>query len=142
MNAPSWWWCSLKNASYRHDFATPLLRPHLKAVPKSQIISWVRLRLRLLAGKLCNLAGVPGIVRDCDYNATAHNVRVKVNAGELFTIITVNGLDVYFHRLTGVIDGIGFGPAFSNLQPGEAQPSVEFPESSEFLHHNAHKHTP
>jgi hypothetical protein len=26
----------------------------------------------------------------------------------LFTIVTVNGVDVYFHRLTGGMDGIGF----------------------------------
>ena len=26
----------------------------------------------------------------------------------LFTVVTVNGVDVYFYRLTGGIDGIGF----------------------------------
>jgi len=34
-----------------------------------------------------------------------------VLVGPLFSVVSVNGLDVYFHRLTGKIDGVGFGPA-------------------------------
>ena len=97
--------------------------PQSELVRKNGVLSWLRLRLRVLAGKVYNLAGVPGIVRDCDYGATAHDVRVQVKAGEMFTIISVNGLDIYFHRLTGVIDGIGFGST-PNLQPGQARQSV------------------
>lgn len=105
---------------------------------KSIILSWLRLRLRILAGKVFNLAGVPGIVRDCDYAATARDVRVQVRAGELFTIISVNDLDIYFHRLTGGIDGFGAPP---NFQPDEAQRSEQFPELPVFSRHNSQKQT-
>jgi hypothetical protein len=30
-----------------------------------------------------------------------------VRVRDLFTIIEVNGLEIYFHRLTGTIDGVG-----------------------------------
>ena len=106
---------------------------------KNYALSWLRLRLRVLAGKVYNLAGVPGIVRDCDYGATAHNVRVQVKAGELFTVITVNGLDVYFHRLTGSIDGIGRSGAPSGCTSDSIRQSVELPAPSSFSHHNARK---
>jgi hypothetical protein len=36
---------------------------------------------------------------------------VRVHLGPLFSVVSVNGLDVYFHRLTGRIDGVGFSPA-------------------------------
>jgi hypothetical protein len=36
---------------------------------------------------------------------TGHRIQVK--AGTLFTCITVNGRDYYFHRLTGKFDGTG-----------------------------------
>lgn len=59
-----------------------------------------------------NLAGVPGLVRDCDYDGTSCKARISVRVGQLFTVVRVNGLDVYFHRLTGSIDGIGLSPTF------------------------------
>jgi len=36
---------------------------------------------------------------------------VKVEHRDLFTVVTVNGLDVYFSRLTGAIDGVGVSQA-------------------------------
>jgi len=101
------------------------------------LFSLLRLRLRVLAGKLYNLAGVPGIVRDCDYNANVCDARIQVRAREMFTIITVNGLDIYFHRLTGKIDGVGL----SGYKSGQAHLSVEIPEPSLSSHHNAQKRT-
>ncbi len=66
--------------------------------------------VRLLAGRLFNLLGVPGVVRNCDYEATNCKAAVSVRVGQLFTLVRVNGLDVYFHRLTGNIDGVRFSP--------------------------------
>jgi len=66
--------------------------------------------MRVLLAKLANLAGFPGFVRICDYEAGITDARIRVRVGEMFTIITVNGLDIYFHRLTGKIDGVGFTP--------------------------------
>jgi hypothetical protein len=76
-------------------------------VPKNKVLSWLRLRLRVLAGKVFNLAGVPGLVRDCDYEGGVAKANITVRTKELFTIITVNGLEIYFHRMTGKIDGVG-----------------------------------
>ena len=72
------------------------------------VISRTRLTARVLAGKIYNLAGIPGLVHDCDYDAGITKAHIRVRAKELFTIVTVNGLDIYFHRLTGKIDGVGF----------------------------------
>jgi hypothetical protein len=114
---------------------------HPTSAVKRAWISWLRLRLRVLAGKLYNLAGVPGIVRDCDYAATAHDVRIQVKAGDLFTIVTVNGLDIYLHRLTGAIDGIGGFSAPLSSQPDGVQQSVELPEPSALMHRTSRKRT-
>jgi hypothetical protein len=85
------------------------------------------LYVRLLAGRLFNLAGVPGTVRDCDYDGSICQASISVRVGELFTKVRVNGLDVYFHRLTGKIDGIGFSPTF-DCKLVSAQQSVDFGE--------------
>jgi hypothetical protein len=68
------------------------------------------LKLEFLTGRLVNWLGWPGFVQECDYRASAANVRVKVRKSPLYTVVTVNGMDVYFGRLTGRIDGIGLTP--------------------------------
>lgn len=67
---------------------------------------WLWLKLVRWCGVAANLAGIPGIVRECDYRSEGIDVSVKVRRGPLYTIITVNGIDVYFYRLTGGIDGV------------------------------------
>jgi hypothetical protein len=52
---------------------------------------------------------------------------IKVRTHELFTVITVNGLDIYFKRLTGEIDGVGFNPT-SGCMPGSVRESTDFGE--------------
>ena len=68
---------------YLRHLATKERMAQCVPVRKNVILSWLRLRLRLFAGKAYNLAGVPGIVRDCDYAATAQDVRIQVKAGDL-----------------------------------------------------------
>lgn len=92
------------------------------------ILSHIRLWARVFGGKVYNLAGIPGIVRDCEYSATTSNARIKVRAKELFTIVTVNGLDIYFHRLTGKIDGVGFRAI--DYTADSTQGSEQIPERS------------
>jgi hypothetical protein len=36
----------------------------------------------------------------------ARGANVRVTRGTLFTVVSVNGVDVYFHRFTGEIDQI------------------------------------
>ena len=71
---------------------------------------WERLRLMWLraTGSLANLLGWPCVVRPCEY--TSRLASVSVRCGPLFTVVTVNGVNVYFYRLTGRIDGVGSRP--------------------------------
>lgn len=70
----------------------------------------MRFLAKVYLGRLLNLAGFPAIVRECDYRSHALNAVVKVKRLELFTVVSVNGLDVYFNRFTGAIDGVGANP--------------------------------
>ena len=65
-------------------------------------------QLRFWAGKFLNSAGVPGVILSGTYEAGIGRASVQVTLGPLFTVVTVNGVDVYFHRLTGAVDGVGF----------------------------------
>jgi hypothetical protein len=38
-------------------------------------------------------------------------VTVSVGRSDLFTIVTVNGIRIFFRRLTGRIDGVGVAPS-------------------------------
>lgn len=79
-----------------------------------------RLGIRSFLGETLNLLGLPGFVRKCDYQARVCDATVSIRTRDLFTVITVNGLDIYFHRLTGKIDGVGFNPnADCSLNPSQ-----------------------
>lgn len=58
-------------------------------------------------GKTLNVSGAPGFVRDCEYRSNKFDAVVRVRRTALYTIISVNEVDIYFYRLTGGIDGIG-----------------------------------
>jgi len=78
-------------------------------------VSWAYTKFWL--GKLANLAGYPMFVRECDYRSEAVGASVKVKRLELYTLVTVNGLDVYFNRFSGTIDGVGASPASHCIIP-------------------------
>ncbi len=69
---------------------------------------WLYSLLREQLGKTLNVAGFPGFVRECDYESKSLDVSVRVRISPLFTVITVRGVDVYFYRVTGKIDGVGW----------------------------------
>ena len=98
-------------------------------------LSWVRIRARLLLGGLFNLAGIPGLVRECRYDSSTANAEITVKQSPLFTIISVNGLDIYFHRLTGSIDGVGTSDCRQALVPQ----SVHSPALTASTNRNAQK---
>src|SRR5258707_13000908 len=104
--------------------------------PIRQILSRTRIYLRLFLGGVFNLAGIPGLVRECTYGGSTAKAEITVRHGGLFTIISVNGLDIYFHRLTGSIDGVG---SMSCCKPDSTHGSVELPEIPAPSHHNAQK---
>jgi len=63
--------------------------------------------IRLWLGKLFVALGIPGFIVSQTYDAQVTTARVRVYLGPLFSVVSVNGLDIYFHRLTGKIDGVG-----------------------------------
>jgi hypothetical protein len=64
-----------------------------------------------LTGRFVNWLSWPGFVQECDYESRIDDTRVAVTIGPLYTIVNVNGVDVFFHRLTGNIAGVGLMPA-------------------------------
>lgn len=58
-------------------------------------------------GGLVNAIGLPGLVREGEYQASTPHCHVRVRRNRAYTVISVNGVDVYFHRLSGRIDGCG-----------------------------------
>ncbi len=78
--------------------------------------------LRLWAGKVLNAIGVPGIIQPGTYQAGIGDASIRVTLGPLFTVVSVNGVDVYFDRFTGAIDGVGFSMATSCTPAGTRRP--------------------
>ena len=105
---------------------------------RSPILTWCRLRIRVALGILFNLVGIPGLVRECEYHASVADAHVKVRVRDLFTIVEVNGVEIYFHRLTGSIDGVG---VMYDCKLEQAPASEPVPESSEPSDRVARKHT-
>ena len=68
---------------------------------------WARLQLSWARfwGRAANLAGIPAFVRECEYQSPL-GVVVRVRKGRLFTVVTVDEVEVFFYRLTGRIDGV------------------------------------
>jgi len=105
---------------------------------RSPILTWCRLRIRVALGILFNLVGIPGFMRECEYHASVANAHIKVRVRDLFTIVQVNGVEIYFHRLTGSIDGVGVMYDRKLEQVPASEPVPESPESS---HRVAREHT-
>lgn len=66
--------------------------------------------VKLCIGRLLNITGLPAIVREGEYASGELGARVKVLRTDRSTLVSVNGFDVYFNRLTGAIEGVGFNP--------------------------------
>jgi len=68
---------------------------------------WFRIRFRVsgFVGRLLNMAGLPGFVRDAQTYEFAGLV-VRTSVGPWCMRISVGGVELEFSRLTGRIDGI------------------------------------
>lgn len=51
--------------------------------------------------------GAPGAIRDLDFHDEVNGCTVAIRVGLYFTIITLDGRDYYFNRLSGRLDGTG-----------------------------------
>ncbi|HEV3259945.1 MAG TPA: hypothetical protein VG013_23960 [Gemmataceae bacterium] len=63
----------------------------------------------LLLGRILKRLGIPGALQDTTINDPVTGQDIRVSVGTLFTKISVNGRDYYFHRLSGRYDGAGLG---------------------------------
>jgi hypothetical protein len=86
-------------------------------------------KLKQWLGALMNALGIPGLVRPIDYRSGRLGTRVRVIRGQLFTVVSIDGKEAYFRRLTGVIDGVGFTPAAEHTAApaSESRPRGEPP---------------
>ena len=89
-------------------------------------MNWSWSLVKFYIGKLLNLAGYPALVRECEYASDALGARVKVTKSGLYTVISVNGLDIFFKRFTGEIDGVG-----ASLGADCRVPDASTPESTD-----------
>ena len=53
-----------------------------------------------------NAVGAPGVVKDAQYKSPQDGTSVSVKRGFLYTVISVNGVDVYFRRFGGAMYGV------------------------------------
>jgi len=84
------------------------------------------LTLKMDLGAFLSLCRFPGFIRECDYEAGICKASISVRIHSLFTVITVNGLDIYFKRLSGKIDGVGFSPpCYIQEQTPESEHSAD-----------------
>lgn len=67
-------------------------------------------RLGGAIGGALNRLSVPGLLRPMLYDDPVTGDRVQVSIGSRFTVLTVNGRDFYFRRLSGEFDGTGMVP--------------------------------
>jgi hypothetical protein len=87
--------------------------------------------MRALIGRFINWLGWPGFVQETTYRSSkAADVEVLVRKTRLYTVVTVNGVDVYFDRLTGRIDGTGVA-ATSGLRWGSTARSMHLGEPAQ-----------
>ena len=87
----------------------------INQVPKSPVnqktTRWAEMvyRVKLSLSRLLSKLGFPCIVRPFEYTDQYTGNHIKITDLTLFTKISINGRDYYFHRLSGKFDGTGSG---------------------------------
>jgi hypothetical protein len=68
---------------------------------------YARLKVCALAamGSMANRFRLPGFLKDTSYHSR-FGTTVRVQRGLLFTVVSVDGTDVYFDRLTGSLEHV------------------------------------
>ncbi len=70
-------------------------------------IYWERLKRTL--GNILNYFHIPGFVKPFKTVDKLTAIHIEVRLSGFFTVISINGRDYYFRRLSGKFDGSGFG---------------------------------
>jgi len=82
-----------------------------RAVVSGKRSPWLRFKdaFKAWLGTTLNHFGVPGGVRDVQFEDQVTGQRVQIRVGVLFTRISIDGRDYYFRRVSGKYDGSGMG---------------------------------
>ena len=67
-------------------------------------------RMREAMGGALNRVKAPGAVQPLAYEDPVTGDHIGVSVDSLFTVLSVNGRDYYFNRLSGEFDGTGMRP--------------------------------
>lgn len=68
-------------------------------------------------GRFLNWLGVPGFIRPMEmYDELITHSLLQVRVTPLFTIVTVDGKDFYFYRISGKYDGTGMSGSWTTSQ--------------------------
>ncbi len=81
-------------------------KPTVYGASRAAIIST---RLKEVLCRLLNWLGAPGVIKPLQYDDPLTGMVIEIRVGVLFTRLTVDGRDFYFHRLSGRFDGTGQG---------------------------------
>lgn len=84
-------------------------RPRVSSASATGRNWWPNLRLRMdeALGRWLNRHTVPGAVQPMTYRDELTGQSVEVAVSALYTVLTINGRDYYFRRLSGRFDGTG-----------------------------------
>ncbi len=84
--------------------------PHSN-VAKTNATLWDILKSRCLevSGRLLKFVSAPGFVRNASFQDSLTGRTIDIKVGILFTRLSIDGRDYYFHRVTGKFDGTGSG---------------------------------
>ena len=74
-------------------------------------IFWWNTKDRIKTGiaSVFDFIGIPPMVNDVDIPDYASGIYLRISHSKRFTIVSVNGRDFWFNRLTGKFDGTGTG---------------------------------
>jgi hypothetical protein len=84
-------------------------RPHPATVGKRRLFQRVWDTLRIWLGNALNRAGVPGMVKETIIPDEVTGAIVRIKTNPLYTVVSIDGRDYYFHRFTGRFGGTGMG---------------------------------
>ncbi len=96
-------------AQIKHLFSRLDIQKSTDSSEHASRIEILQGRTRRLFGKILTSLRIPGAICDYHINDPVTHQTIDIRVGDLFTRITVDGRDYYFHRLTGKFDGTGMG---------------------------------
>lgn len=64
-------------------------------------------RLREAVGRLLNRAGMPGAIRPTHIHDELTGMDIEIRVSPWFTVVSIDGRDFYFRRVSGDFDGTG-----------------------------------